>query len=350
MTAAAGSGWSRAATSWCRACSSTAAPTSCRTPTSGSSSRSPTSDRFTLIGTTDDRSTGDPDDVRITPEETDYLCRVVNRYFRRADHARRDVVWSYAGVRPLHDDDSGDPSAVTRDYVFDLDAARRQAAAALGLRRQDHDLPQARRARARQAPAGHGLRAGPGPPRRTLPGGDIPNADFDGFLEHFEARHPRLDQGLVAAPRPRLRHAGRARRGRGEGARRARAGVAPGLYEASSPIWCATSGRARPRTCCGGAASSACSSIRRRRPVCGPGCSARRARTRRRWRGTPAPGRVLPGRRPTLPPPDQPRARDRAQRAARADAGRQDHADAPDGGARPAERGPRPARRPRRHR
>src|SRR3546814_10276317 len=31
-----------------------------------------------------------------------------------------DVVWSYAGVRPLYDDRSSNVSAVTRDYVFDV--------------------------------------------------------------------------------------------------------------------------------------------------------------------------------------------------------------------------------------
>jgi glycerol-3-phosphate dehydrogenase len=29
------------------------------------------------------------------------------------------VVWTYAGVRPLLDDASGDPSAVTRDYLLE---------------------------------------------------------------------------------------------------------------------------------------------------------------------------------------------------------------------------------------
>ena len=46
---------------------------------------------------------------------------MVNRYFKR-EIAPGDVVWSYAGVRPLYDDASGNASAVTRDYVFDLDA------------------------------------------------------------------------------------------------------------------------------------------------------------------------------------------------------------------------------------
>ena len=76
---------------------------------------------FSLIGTTDVPYEGDPAAAAITPDETDYLCRVVNRYFKR-EIAPADVVWSYAGVRPLYDDASGNASAVTRDYVFDLDA------------------------------------------------------------------------------------------------------------------------------------------------------------------------------------------------------------------------------------
>ena len=32
-----------------------------------------------------------------------------------------DVIWCYAGVRPLYDDGSENPSAVTRDYVLRLD-------------------------------------------------------------------------------------------------------------------------------------------------------------------------------------------------------------------------------------
>ncbi len=77
---------------------------------------------FSLIGTTDEGFDGDVARPAISPQETDYLCRVVNRYFAR-QVTPGDVVWSYAGVRPLYDDASADPSAVTRDYVFDLDTA-----------------------------------------------------------------------------------------------------------------------------------------------------------------------------------------------------------------------------------
>ncbi|MGO8070822.1 glycerol-3-phosphate dehydrogenase, partial [Rhizobium leguminosarum] len=34
---------------------------------------------------------------------------------------RHDVLHSFSGVRPLFADGPGNPSAVTRDYVFDLD-------------------------------------------------------------------------------------------------------------------------------------------------------------------------------------------------------------------------------------
>ena len=49
------------------------------------------------------------------------LCAVVNHFLGEMTPA--DVVWTYSGVRPLFDDGSIEASAVTRDYVFDLDTA-----------------------------------------------------------------------------------------------------------------------------------------------------------------------------------------------------------------------------------
>ena len=63
-----------------------------------------------------------------------------------------DVVHAFSGVRPLYDDKAANPCAVTRDYVFDVEAPRR-GAAPVDLRRQDHHLSQARRACAREAEA-----------------------------------------------------------------------------------------------------------------------------------------------------------------------------------------------------
>ncbi len=86
----------------------------------------PYQDEFTLIGTTDVPWHGEPGTAAITPAETDYLCQAVNRYFER-QIAPGDVVWSYAGIRALWDDEASEASAVTRDYVLDLDAPTGQA-------------------------------------------------------------------------------------------------------------------------------------------------------------------------------------------------------------------------------
>jgi glycerol-3-phosphate dehydrogenase len=82
----------------------------------------PYGDAHTLVGTTDIPVAGEPDSPQASPEEVEYLCRAVNRYLVRPAQPR-DVVWSYAGVRPLYDDGSADPSAVTRDYTLRVDAA-----------------------------------------------------------------------------------------------------------------------------------------------------------------------------------------------------------------------------------
>ncbi len=74
---------------------------------------------FTLIGTTDVEWTGEAGAVRIDDDDVAYLCGQASRYFARPV-APADVVWSYSGVRPLIDDESGNPAAVTRDYRLEL--------------------------------------------------------------------------------------------------------------------------------------------------------------------------------------------------------------------------------------
>ena len=77
--------------------------------------------RFTLIGTTDVALAGKPATPSATAAEIDYLCRAANRYLARPV-APSDAVWTYAGIRPLYDDGTADPSAVSRDYTLRLDA------------------------------------------------------------------------------------------------------------------------------------------------------------------------------------------------------------------------------------
>ncbi|MFD2176605.1 glycerol-3-phosphate dehydrogenase [Veronia pacifica] len=80
----------------------------------------PYMDDFSLIGTTDVEHKGDPRDVAISEEEVDYLLDITNQHFVK-QIGRDDVVWTYSGVRPLCDDESDSPQAITRDYTLELD-------------------------------------------------------------------------------------------------------------------------------------------------------------------------------------------------------------------------------------
>ncbi|GAB4143818.1 MAG: glycerol-3-phosphate dehydrogenase [Sphingomonadales bacterium] len=150
---------------------------------------------FTLIGTTDQPFTDDPSDVRISDDETAYLCAQASEYLAQPI-TPADVVWSYAGVRPLYDDGEASASAVTRDYVFDLDAPE-GAPPLLSIfggkittyrKLAEHVMAElapvmniAKPAWTRQA---------------NLPGGDIAGAQFDGFARDMAARYPWLGAAL----------------------------------------------------------------------------------------------------------------------------------------------------------
>ncbi len=75
---------------------------------------------FTLIGTTDVEWHGEAGAARIDDSEIAYLCQQASRYMAAAVQPA-DVVWSYSGVRPLLEDEAGDPSAVTRDYLLEME-------------------------------------------------------------------------------------------------------------------------------------------------------------------------------------------------------------------------------------
>jgi D-erythritol 1-phosphate dehydrogenase len=77
-------------------------------------------ERFSLIGTTDVPVT-DFAAPKISEEETQYLLDLANTYLA-VPLTRKDIVSSYAGVRPLYDDGDDNPSEITRDYTLKLDA------------------------------------------------------------------------------------------------------------------------------------------------------------------------------------------------------------------------------------
>lgn len=151
--------------------------------------------RFTLIGTTDLPFEDDLDAVKASDDEIQYLCDVSNEYFEQTI-SPEDVVSTYSGVRPLFDDQAKNASSVTRDYVLKLqrngDATmlsviggkittyRKLAEDA--LKHLKDQFPDAQTQWTETA---------------ALPGGDIANADFEGFETRCAGQYPWLNATML---------------------------------------------------------------------------------------------------------------------------------------------------------
>ena len=165
---------------------------------------------FTLIGTTDVEHKGSLADVRISNEETAYLCEQVSRWLAKPV-TPADVVWTYSGVRPLLDDESGNLAAVTRDYRLELDTANGAPLLSVWGGKITTFRKLAEEAADRIAPVLDRTRlSGPWTATATLPGGDLrealgahapasadPAALFDAYAARLAARHGGIEPALV---------------------------------------------------------------------------------------------------------------------------------------------------------
>jgi glycerol-3-phosphate dehydrogenase len=152
----------------------------------------PFQEKFTLIGTTDISYQGDPAAVAASYSEIEYLCDAVNRYFKGKIYPS-EVVWHYSGVRGLYDDGHPNPSDVSRDYrlivetddngqlplltVYGGKITTYRKLAEAALKNLAAWLVAAKSSWTAQQP---------------LPGGDIPDADFERFLGGVLKRYPEL--------------------------------------------------------------------------------------------------------------------------------------------------------------
>jgi len=154
----------------------------------------PYEERYSLIGTTD--VPHDPADgpARCTPEEAAYLCEAVSRQFRRPV-TPAEIVWTYSGVRPLHDDGSDNPSSVTRDYTLQMDAKGAPLLSVLGGKITTYR----RLAEDAVGRIGRALgRAGtPWTGTAALPGGDLGGLSRDAFTEEAARARPWLPRPLL---------------------------------------------------------------------------------------------------------------------------------------------------------
>lgn len=155
----------------------------------------PFEQHYSLVGTTEEVYGDDPATPHISEAEISYLCETVDRFFKQSI-TPDDVVWSYSGVRPLFDDASANASAVTRDYVLDMDGDegappllsifggkittyRRLAEDVMALLQDTLQTG---------APAWTA--------RQPLPGGDIAKADMDAWRARLAEEYPWLPEPM----------------------------------------------------------------------------------------------------------------------------------------------------------
>lgn len=153
---------------------------------------------YSIIGTTDVAISGAPDSASISDDEVEYLCRAVNRYLTTAT-TPDDVIWSYAGVRPLFDDGETDASQITRDYALELDSHIDRAPI---LTVYGGKLTTYRRLSERVLEMLEPMFTSMGPAWTAdvpLPGGALPEGGIDTLVETLADQFPGLEERLLMA-------------------------------------------------------------------------------------------------------------------------------------------------------
>jgi len=151
---------------------------------------------YTLIGTTDKPYDLSEGEVKISQEEINYLCEAASEYFEN-DISPDDVVWDYAGVRPLYDDKSEDASAVTRDYVLDIEEFTKGAPflsiyggkITTSRKLGEHAM--------QKLDQYYDYKNGDWTETALLPGGDLIDADFELFFSDMATRYPAMAPNVL---------------------------------------------------------------------------------------------------------------------------------------------------------
>jgi glycerol-3-phosphate dehydrogenase len=150
--------------------------------------------RYTLVGTTDIEHHGEPGPVTASQEEIAYLCEVVSRSFATPLRPG-DVIGSFAGIRPLQEDESTDPSGISRDYQIELDRRNPPLWSVLGGKITTYRRLAEEAVDEVCVVLGRTLRhwtAG-----AALPGGDLPGGDFERFAASIVSAHPWADPAML---------------------------------------------------------------------------------------------------------------------------------------------------------
>ena len=151
---------------------------------------------YSLIGTTDIDHTASPAHAHVSGEEIRYLCDAVNQQFVR-QVTPQDVVWHYAGVRPLWDDGGEAAQATTRDYKLVRTGGQDQAVAltVIGGKLTTYRVlaEEVMEALADVLP----LQRGSFTAKEVLPGGDFAVTGYHALCQQMQEAYPGLPVSLV---------------------------------------------------------------------------------------------------------------------------------------------------------
>jgi glycerol-3-phosphate dehydrogenase len=154
--------------------------------------------QYSLIGTTEVEVEGVPENLAISEQEIHYLCRAVARYLSRPP-SERDVVWSFAGLRPLFGEDGGSLSEITRDYELDVDliGGATPMLTVYGGKLTTYRCL-AEHVLAKLKPHLPYMKA-PWTQKVTLPGGDVAGGDLDRLVQQLAHERSALPHELLTA-------------------------------------------------------------------------------------------------------------------------------------------------------
>lgn len=149
----------------------------------------PYEDDFTLIGTTEADHGADPGSATCSPEEAAYLVDFANDYLAEPLSVA-DIVWSYAGVRPLLESE-GSARSASRDYELALDEEGASLLTVLGGKLTTYR-------KLAEAALGRLGYDGQWTARAPLPGGAYDRAQGAAMMARWQEAHPFLDARWAA--------------------------------------------------------------------------------------------------------------------------------------------------------
>lgn len=152
--------------------------------------------KTSLIGTTDVDFHGNLRDLQITDAEISYLLDGVN-YYLKSPLSTADIVNSYAGVRALASTADDNLAEISRDYAFELvnDLDQCPLLSVFGGKITTHR--QLAENALNKLKKYFPTMKSPWTENYPLPGGDIPNADFENFLESLYREYSMVDPTLI---------------------------------------------------------------------------------------------------------------------------------------------------------